>query len=135
LTLARSFDKGEPALVLSREKTDTGMLVLASVMVILATGASVLLFKRKKSFISSTKNDIYPILSPDATEVLGDEEMIEQILIRSGGQMYQSEIVKLSGLSKSKISILLSKMKKDGMIIKIKKGKGNIIRLVNDNQT
>jgi len=134
-TLARSFDKGEPALVLSREKTDTGMLVLASVMVILATGASVLLFKRKKSFISSTKNDIYPILSPDATEVLGDEEMIEQILIRSGGQMYQSEIVKLSGLSKSKISILLSKMKKDGMIIKIKKGKGNIIRLVNDNQT
>jgi len=134
-TLARSFDKGEPALVLSREKTDTGMLVLASVMVILATGASVLLFKRKKSFISSTKNDIYPILSPDATEVLGDEEMIEQILIRSGGQMYQSEIVKLSGLSKSKISILLSKMKKDGMIIKIKKGKDNIIRLVNDNQT
>jgi len=134
-TLARSFDKGEPALVLSREKTDTGMLVLASVMVILATGASVLLFKRKKSFISSTKNDIYPILSPDATEVLGDEEMIEQILIRSGGQMYQSEIVKLSGLSKSKISILLSKMKKDGMIIKIKKGKGYIIRLVNDNQT
>jgi len=111
------------------------MLVLASVMVILATGASVLLFKRKKSFISSTKNDIYPILSPDATEVLGDEEMIEQILIRSGGQMYQSEIVKLSGLSKSKISILLSKMKKDGIIIKIKKGKGNIIRLVNDNQT
>ncbi|MCD4797410.1 MAG: hypothetical protein K8R19_00175, partial [Methanosarcinales archaeon] len=125
-TLARSFDKGEPALVLSREKTDTGMLVLASVMVILATGASVLLFKRKKSFISSTKNDIYPILSPDATEVLGDEEMIEQILIRSGGQMYQSEIVKLSGLSKSKISIVLSEMKEDGKIIKIKKGKGNI---------
>ena len=136
-TLARSFDKGEPALVLSREKTDTGIWVwvLALVMVILAAGASVLLFKRKKSFISSTKNDVDPILSPTATEVLEDEEMIEQILIRSGGQMYQSEIVKLSGLSKSKISIVLSEMKEDGKIIKIKKGKGNIIRLVNDNQT
>ena len=87
------------------------------------------------SFLSSTKNDVELILSPTVTEVLEDEEMIEQILIRSGGQMYQSEIVKLSGLSKSKISILLSKMKEDGMIIKIKKGKGNIIRLVNENQT
>ncbi|MBC2698178.1 MAG: hypothetical protein HF976_12225 [ANME-2 cluster archaeon] len=134
-TLARSFDKGEPALVLSREKTDTGIWVLALVMVILAATASVVLFKLKKSFISSTKNDVDPILSPIATEVLEDEEMIEQILIRSGGQMHQSEIVKLSGLSKSKISIVLSEMKEDGKIIKIKKGKGNIIRLVNDNQT
>ncbi len=134
-TLARSFDKGEPALVLSREKTDTGIWVPVLVMVILAAAASVLLFKRKKSIISSTKNDVEPILSPTVTEVLEDEEMIEQILIRSGGQMYQSEIVKLSGRSKSKISILLSKMKEDGMIIKIKKGKGNIIRLVTDNQT
>jgi uncharacterized membrane protein len=82
-----------------------------------------------------TKNNADPILSTAATEILEDEEMIEQILIRSGGQMNQSEIVKLSGLSKSKISIVLSKMKEDGKIIKIKKGKGNIIRLVNDNQT
>jgi len=92
----------------------------------------VLLLKRKKSSISGTKNDVDPILSPIATEVLEDEEMIEQILISSGGQMYQSEIVKLSGHSKSKISIVLSKMKEDGKIIKIKKGKGNIIRLVNE---
>ena len=134
-TLARSFDKGEPALVLSREKTDTGIWVLVPALVILAAAASVILFKHKKSSISGTKNNAYPILSPTATEVPEDEEMIEQILIRSGGQMYQSEIVKLSGLSKSKISIVLSKMKEDGKIIKIKKGKGNIIRLVNDNQT
>ena len=136
-TLARSFDKGEPALVLSREKTDAAIWVwgLVLVLVILATAASVIFFKRKKSSISSTTNNADPILSPTVAEVLEDEEMIEQILIRSGGQIYQSEIVKLSGLSKSKISIVLSKMKEDGKIIKIKKGKGNIIRLVNDNQT
>jgi len=132
-TLARSFDKGEPALVLSHEKNDMGIWML--VLVILAAVACVILFKRKKSSISGTKNNADPILGPAATEVLEDEEMIEQILIRSGGQMHQSEIVKLSGLSKSKISIVLSKMKEDGKIIKIKKGKGNIIRLVNDNQT
>lgn len=133
-TLARSFDKGEPALVLSHEKNDMGIWVLALV-ILAAAAACVILFKHKKSSISGTKNNAYPILSPAATEVLEDEEMIEQILIRSGGQMHQSEIVKLSGLSKSKISIVLSKMKEDGKIIKIKKGKGNIIRLVNDNQT
>jgi LPXTG-motif cell wall-anchored protein len=131
-TLARSFDKGEPALVLSREKTDTGIWVLVLALVILAAAASVIFFKRKKSSISSTNDNADPIPSPTATEVLEDEEMIEQILIGSGGQMYQSEIVKLTGFSKSKISIVLSKMKEDGIIIKIKKGKGNIIRLVNE---
>ncbi len=50
---------------------------------------------------------------PDFTkEILGYEEMIEQYLIKSGGQAFQSEIVKESGLSKSKISIVLAKMKK-----------------------
>ncbi len=61
-------------------------------------------------------------------EILGDEEMIEQHLIKRGGQAFQSEIVKESGLSKSKISILLAKMKDEGRIIKIRKGKDTIIR-------
>ena len=129
-TLARSFDKGEPALVLLQKRNDTVIWVM--ILVILAAAAGVILFKRKKYSITGTKNNTDPILSPAATEVLEDEEMIEQILIGSGGQMYQSEIVKMSGFSKSKISIVLSKMNEDGKIIKIKKGKGNIIRLVNE---
>jgi len=68
---------------------------------------------------------------PDLTrEILDDEEMIEKYLIKFGGQAYQSEIVKESGLSKSKISIVLAKMKEDGRILKIRKGKENIIRMV-----
>jgi uncharacterized membrane protein len=62
-------------------------------------------------------------------EDLDDEEMIRQFLLRKDGQAYQSEIVKFSGLSKSKISMVLSKMKGDGKIIKIRKGKENLIRL------
>ena len=68
---------------------------------------------------------------PAITEdILGDEEMIEKYLARVGGQSYQSDIVKESGLSKSKISIVLAKMKEEGRILKIRKGKENIIRLV-----
>lgn len=62
---------------------------------------------------------------------LGDEEMIEKFLIKSGGLAYQSDIVRESGFSKTKISIVLAKMKEDGRIIKIKKGKENLIKLVN----
>jgi hypothetical protein len=62
-------------------------------------------------------------------EFLSDEEMIEKYLTKCGGQSYQSDIVRDSGLSKSKISIVLAKMKEDGKVMKIKKGKENIIRL------
>lgn len=68
---------------------------------------------------------------PDITEdILGDEEMIEKYLAKVGGQAYQSDIVKESGLSKSKISIVLARMKDEGRVLKIRKGKENIIRLI-----
>jgi DNA-binding transcriptional ArsR family regulator len=71
-----------------------------------------------------------PSIALSDLEDLDDEEMIRQFLLRKdGGQAYQSDIVKYSGLSKSKISMVLSKMKGDGMIIKIRKGKENLIRL------
>ncbi|MCX9083421.1 MAG: hypothetical protein OIN87_01320 [Candidatus Methanoperedens sp.] len=69
-------------------------------------------------------------LSDPSFEDIDDEEMIHQFLLRKGGQSYQSDIVEYSGLSKSKISMVLSKMKGDGKIIKIRKGKENLIRLV-----
>lgn len=70
-------------------------------------------------------------LSDMSFEDLDDEEMIRQFLLRKGGQAKQSDIVEHSGLSKSKISMVLSKMKGDGKIIKIRKGKENLIRLAN----
>lgn len=76
------------------------------------------------------ENDVsQPPLPYLPEEFLSDEEMIERYLTKCGGQAYQSDIVKDSGLSKSKISIVLAKMKDDGRVIKIKKGKENIIRL------
>jgi uncharacterized membrane protein len=70
-------------------------------------------------------------LSDMSFEDMDDEEMIRQFLLRKGGQAYQSEIVEHSRLSKSKISMVLSKMKGDGKILKIRKGKENLIRLAN----
>jgi len=84
---------------------------------------------REQRFKNMGLNPNVP-LSELAKEDMEDEEMIKQFILRSNGQAYQSDIVEHSGLSKSKISMVLSKMKEDGMIIKIRKGKENLIRLV-----
>jgi len=91
---------------------------------------------REQRLISMGLDPSMP-LSDLAKEDLDDEEMIRQFLLRNGGQAYQSDIVEHSGLSKSKISMVLSKMKDDGKIIKIRKGKENLIRLAKpaDNET
>lgn len=68
-------------------------------------------------------------------EFLKDEERIEKFLNNSGGQVFQSKIVEEMGVSKSKVSIVLAKMKENGRIIKIRKGKENIIRLVSKKDT
>lgn len=129
-SLYHSFAKGEPALVLSRTGVGVETWILILVAVVVLISSLVIFWKRRRPSKYNADAALTPL--PDLTkEDLGDEEMIEQYLIKSGGQAYQSEIVKESGLSKSKISIVLAKMKEDGRIAKIKKGKENIIRLVN----
>lgn len=95
----------------------------------LVSGTSLILWRRRQSSIQ-IKND-NPVSSHGATaeDIVWDEEMIQQYLTRSGGQAYQSDIIKESGLSKSKISSVFAKMKDDGKVIKIRKGKENLIRL------
>lgn len=129
-TLYRSFGEGEPALVLSRTATGAGIWLMVGVLAVL-TGSSILFLRGKWSITPKTegKADIIPP-PPLTVEDLQYEELIERILIKSGGQAYQSDIVKEIGYSKSKISQVLAKMKEDGRILKIKKGKENLIRLV-----
>ncbi len=130
----RSFDKGEPALVLSRKSNyRADNQIVWYLMIIILSGSAVAIYFKKRGKPTFDSNIESSPLNPAKTmEYLEYEEIIEQILNRSGGQVYQSEIVKEMGLSKSKISILLTKMKEEGKIIKIRKGKENIIRLVTE---
>ena len=185
-TMYRSFSKGEPYLVISKNGLSQDPFPFELVILVIFGGAGVFIFlfifwKReylKKIFTGTEEDTVQPQekiiqrdtepeaepqekppmetsgldtsaqaisvgtvpevqslhtltgLPPINEEILGDEEMIERYLIKFGGQAYQSDIVKESGLSKSKISIVLAKMKDEGRIIKIRKGKENIIRLV-----
>ncbi len=57
------------------------------------------------------------------------ENEIEKLLSDAGGAAFQSDIVNAAGLSKSAISVVLSRMHKDGKIVKIRRGRENLIRL------
>ncbi len=123
----RSFNRGEPSLVLS-QGSNVSWVLIAVVMAGLMSGTSVILWKRRRSMPHTVKSE-----TPPKKIEIWDEDMIEQYLIKSGGEAYQSQIVAISGFSKSKISIVLGKMKEEGRILKIRNGKENVIRLVKNN--
>ncbi|MCL7475342.1 MAG: hypothetical protein SCH39_07840 [Methanosarcinales archaeon] len=128
-TMYRSFNVGEPALVL-KPGTNTWPFMLL-VLIIIISGLTILFLKKR--FFTGAKDDT--VFSPDQDlkmEFIEDEEMIIKILITHNGQANQSDIVRESGFSKSKISNILAKMKEDGDIEKIRKGKRNIIRIKNN---
>jgi hypothetical protein len=125
-TLYRSFGKGEPAIVLSRKGIDYRTLFIVF-MVALISVSSVIFWKKRHAKLYDNINDV--VLSPyRQDEFVGYEDMIEQYLIKCGGQAHQSDIVKYSGLSASKISVVINQMKENGRILKIRKGKENILR-------
>jgi hypothetical protein len=130
-TMYHEFKVGEPALVLAPIKPMTVTWVYGIVLFI-AFSSIFILFLMKKRIHSNDENDV-AVLSQHYDlpfKYLEDEEMIRQILLKYNGEAYQSDIVRESGLSKSKISNVLRDMKDQGMIIKIRKGRGNVIRLV-----
>ncbi|MCX9085143.1 MAG: hypothetical protein OIN87_10140 [Candidatus Methanoperedens sp.] len=125
-SLYRNFNRGEPALVLVRSGTAQWFYFA---LVIIGAFAAFILYTRKR------KKQIFPedpLPSPETLKIedMKYEEMIERFLLRSGGEASQSDIINEIGLSKSRVSTILSQMKDRGKIIKIKNGKGNLIRIV-----
>jgi len=124
-TLYRNFNRGEPTLVLARSGTDQWFYL--AILVIIAS--SVIYLKKRKK----TAHQQDPAPSPENMGIEDSkyEEMIKRFLVRSGGEASQSDIINEINLSKSRVSTILSQMKDKGEIIKIKNGKGNLIRIMN----
>ena len=83
----------------------------------------------KKRSPEPVEADDPPVMLSE-TELFSLEERIIQILKTSGGEQYQSEIVKNLGLPKSTVSATLNDLHKRGIIQKVKRGRENLIRLV-----
>ncbi|WP_394740465.1 helix-turn-helix transcriptional regulator [Natronococcus roseus] len=62
-------------------------------------------------------------------ELLTDEDRVVKLIRENGGRMKQVNIVEETGWSKSKVSMLLSEMEREGDISKLRVGRENIISL------
>ncbi len=150
-TGVRLFSSGEPSIILRKVATpgtsfDWWMLlpiVLASAAI--GFGAAFLL-QRMRTKPGPIETPIIPDrlatqdgqCIPDAGvelphelgdgRYMSDEEKVLLFLEEAGGQMFQSDLVKKTDFSKSKLSMVLSQLKEQGTILKIKKGKENLIR-------
>ncbi len=113
----RDFKTGEPRIVFER----SGIIPWYAILTIIVMAIVGTFFLRKiKERFKKAEN---------LTE--SDEDIIIKILKDAGGTLYQSEILKKTKFSKSKLSNLLKSMGNQGMIKKIKKGRKNLIVLKN----
>ncbi|GBC71724.1 hypothetical protein HRbin02_01512 [Candidatus Calditenuaceae archaeon HR02] len=56
-------------------------------------------------------------------------DIVIRIIKRHGGVVYQSQIVRESGLSKSTVSTILKMLESEGRVMRVREGRENIVRL------
>jgi hypothetical protein len=124
----RSFGAGEPRLIFEKPSFPGLPELLGGLLCVIAlAGLYVVLSKRRSP--EPVEADDPPVMLSE-TELLSLEERIIQLLKTSGGEQYQSEIVKNLGLPKSTVSATLNDLHKRGIIQKVKRGRENLIRLI-----
>ncbi len=142
-TEARLFPPGEPGISMERVPAQAfsvewwTLLPVSLISAAIGFAAAYLLFKRRHPHTPEAANPGMSLPDPDIASqppldegrYMSDEEKVIRYLEEAGGQMFQSDLVRKTGFSKSKLSMVLSGLKDKGVIIKIKKGKENLIRL------
>ena len=124
----RSFGAGEPRITLSKPAFSWGaaVIIVPAIVVIIAAGAYFI--KRRKK----DKKDPQLAQTMEITEIemMDVEERIIKILQEGGRELYQSQIGRQLDLPKSSVSSALNQMHDKKLIMKIKKGRENLIRLI-----
>jgi hypothetical protein len=128
----RSFGAGEPRVVLEQPAFSLLPVAAGLVLVIVTVFAVFALYRRRRKNSGNIPDE--PPASPylTDTELMSIEDRIVQLLRSHDGEMFQSDIVRMIGLPKSTVSTVLNALHARGMIIKVKKGRENLIRLSPD---
>jgi uncharacterized membrane protein len=116
----RSFGAGEPRIILSKNQSPWIPLTITT-LIIVALGAFI--YMRKRGAPKEIAENI------TETEMIDLEERIIKLLKENNGSLYQSEIVRKLNLPKSTVSSALNELNNKNLILKIKKGRENLIRV------
>jgi hypothetical protein len=127
----RSFSPGEPRVMLEKPLFPLVPVIIILFLISLA-GAGFMVYQRKKGR-TIREEEAEPeeaAVALSEAEAAGIEERIVKLLEVGGGEQYQSAIVKTLGLPKSTVSSALNSLHQKRVIQKVKKGRENLIRLV-----
>ena len=136
----RSFGAGEPQVVLERPAFQFLPALLGLVVIIIAAAGIVAYRKRKPLPVPEDltadppEDPSDPVPGLSEADLLSLEERIVKLLRANGGEQFQSEIVRLLGMPKSTVSSTLNDLHRRGMIQKVRKGRENLIRLVDESR-
>ncbi|MDD1685314.1 MAG: MarR family transcriptional regulator [Methanoregula sp.] len=129
----RSFGPGEPRITLDASPFPLVPVIILLFLVSLA-GAGYMVYQRTKGQkIREKEAEPEEAATPlSDAEAAGLEERVLHLLETAGGEQHQSEIVRALGIPKSTVSFAIGSLHAKGMIVKVKKGRENLIRLVRD---
>lgn len=124
----RSFGAKEPRIILSKPAFSwgTALIIVVAIAVIIAAG-SYFIGRRKEDKTDPQQPQNIEITELEMVDV---EERIKKLLKEGGGELYQSEIGRQLDLPKSSVSFALNQLHEKKLILKIKKGRENLIRLI-----
>jgi hypothetical protein len=125
----RSFGPGEPEVVLAKEGLP--LLLIGGGGAAAAIVLLVILLWRRRHPDEPPAPDSSPPADALTTgiEVKNLEDRILLLLEASGGEMYQSDMTQRLGMPKSTVSAALASLHERKAIVKVKKGRENLIRI------
>ena len=126
----RSFGAGEPRVVLEQKAFPLPAVVGGLALIIVIAVAGGLFLRRRKNHNENIPEETPAPMLLTETEILSIEDRVVQLLRSHDGEMFQSEIVRMTGLPRSSVSTVLNDLHSRGVIVKVKKGRENLIRLV-----
>ncbi len=102
------------------------LLLIASGITFLILGVGVYLLFLQEHVIRMEERTFKPL---DASKLDGEERRIYDLLKAQDGSMYQSDLIKETGLSKVKVTRMLDKLTTKGVIDRKRRGMTNLIIL------
>jgi uncharacterized membrane protein len=124
----RTFGPGEPRVTLEKPSFPLVPVIVAVILIFLGVAGFMAYRTIKHQDVEEEPEE--PAAPLSEGEEAGLEERIVKILEADGGEQYQSAIVNALGIPKSTVSSSLNSLHAKGVIVKVRKGRENLIRLV-----
>jgi uncharacterized membrane protein len=125
----RSFGAGEPRIVLEQPAFPFLPVAVALFLVVVIAFAGFYVYRRKQHEGGEDAPGL-KALPLSGEEIASLEERIVRLLTSQGNEMFQSDIVRNLGLPKSTVSAALNSLHAKNQIVKVRKGRENLIRLI-----